>query len=286
MTDLKIGGVPEHFNYPWYLTLKNKEYQQHDINLRWKDFPGGTGDMCKALRSGDTDIAIILTEGIIKDIIDGNPSKILQTFVTTPLIWGIHVSAKSTIKEISELENKRIAISRYGSGSHLMAIVNANNQGWNIENLNFVVVKNLEGGIEALQNNEADYFMWEHFTTKPYVDQDIFRRVDNCPTPWPCFVIAVRNEILEKYPEKIAKILEVINQTNTQFKSIENIDLVLSERYHQQLVDVKKWLSITEWNHGEPVSEEFISELQNKLLQFNVINEKKNSKEFIKNMYI
>ena len=26
MTDLKVGGVPEHFNYPWYLTLKNKEY--------------------------------------------------------------------------------------------------------------------------------------------------------------------------------------------------------------------------------------------------------------------
>ena len=53
MLDLRIGGVPEHFNYPWYLTLKNKEYTQQGINLRWKDFPGGTGDMCKALRSGD-----------------------------------------------------------------------------------------------------------------------------------------------------------------------------------------------------------------------------------------
>lgn len=286
MIDLKIGGVPEHFNYPWYLTLKNKEYTKQGINLRWKDFHGGTGDMCKALRSGETDIAIILTEGIIKDIIDGNPSKILQTYVTTPLIWGIHVAEQSSFQHISDLEGKRIAISRYGSGSHLMAIVNAYNQGWNLDHLDFVVVKNLEGGIDALQKNKADYFMWEHFTTKPYVDSGIFRRVDDCPTPWSCFVVAVRDEILEKYPKEIIKVLEIINKTNANFKSLESIDTVLSRRYNQQLQDIQKWLSITEWNYGQPITEDFISEVQNKLLHFNVINQKKNSEEFIKNMYI
>ena len=286
MLDLKIGGVPEHFNYPWYLTLKNKEYNKHDINLRWKDFPGGTGDMCKALRNGDVDIAIVLTEGIIKDITEGNPSKILQTYVTTPLIWGIHVNANSSFCKISELENKRIAISRLGSGSHLMAIVNAYNQGWDLDRLNFKIVKNLDGGIKALQNDEADYFMWEHFTTKPYVDKGVFKRIDDCPTPWPCFVIAVRNEILEKYPQKIKKVLDTINSMNTSFKSISEIDSVLSKRYEQKLEDIQKWLSITEWNHGNPMTESFITELQNKLLHFNVIKEKKNANEFIKNMYI
>ena len=286
MTHLKVGGVPEHFNYPWYLTLKNKEYSKHDINLRWTDFPGGTGDMCKALRSGEIDIAVVLTEGIIKDIIDGNPSKILQTYVTTPLIWGIHTNAKTNFATIADLEGKRIAISRYGSGSHLMAIVNAYNQGWNLESLDFRIVKNLEGGIHALQNDEADYFLWEHFTTKPYVDQGIFKRIGDCPTPWPCFVIAVRNEILEKHPEQIKHVLNIINTQNQHFKSISKIDDVLSKRYEQQLEDIQKWISITEWNHGEPISEKFISEVQNKLLQFNVINSTKNAKEFIKNMYI
>jgi len=286
MIDLKIGGVPEHFNYPWYLTLKNKEYTQHNINLRWKDFPGGTGDMCAALRSGEIDIAVVLTEGIIKDITDGNPSKILQTYVVTPLIWGIHVSVNSSFSKISELENKRIAISRLGSGSHLMAIVNAYNQGWDLNTLDFKIVKNLEGGIKALQNNEADYFMWEHFTTKPYVDQGLFKRIGDCPTPWPCFVIAVRNEVLEKHPQEIKKVLDTINNMNVSFKSISKIDSVLSNRYEQKLEDIQKWLSITEWNHGEAITESFISKLQNKLLQFNVINEKKNAGAFIKNMYI
>ena len=95
MKKINIGGVPEHFNLAWYLTLKNGEYKEKEINLRWKDYPSGTGDMCKALRNKDIDLAVILTEGIIKDIIDGNQSKIVQTFVRSPLIWGIHVAQNS-----------------------------------------------------------------------------------------------------------------------------------------------------------------------------------------------
>ncbi len=286
MVNLKIGGVPEHFNYPWYITLKNKEYTKKGINLRWKDYHGGTGAMCKALRNGETDIAIVLTEGIIKDIIDGNPSKITQTFIKSPLIWGIHVGAKSSFKKIEDLEHATVAISRYGSGSHLMAIVNAYNNGWNIGKLKFKVIGNLQGGIDALTNGEADYFMWEHFTTKPLVDNGTFRRLGDSPTPWSCFVIAVRNEALEKHPTEIKAILDIINNCVKDFKNIDDIDDILAKRYEQQLPDIQKWLSITEWNKGKPMTKNLIGRIQNKLIHFGVIHQKKTSSEFIKNMYI
>lgn len=286
MTNLKIGGVPEHFNYPWYQTLKNKAYNQQDINLRWKDFPGGTGQMCTALRSGAVDIAIVLTEGIIKDIGEGNPSKIVQTFVKSPLVWGIHVAKNAAFKEVSDLETATVAISRYGSGSHLMAIVNAYNYGWDIEQLQFKVVGDLQGGIDALTNGEADYFMWEHFTTKPLVDNNTFRRLGDCPTPWPCFVIAVRNEVLENHPEEIKEILNTINSQTKSFKETEGIDKVLAHRYEQQIEDIQQWLSITEWESTKPISAQLIDEIQNKMHRFNVIDTKANASKFIKNMYI
>ncbi|CAL2107539.1 ABC-type nitrate/sulfonate/bicarbonate transport system, substrate-binding protein [Tenacibaculum sp. 190524A02b] len=286
MLNLKVGGVPEHFNYPWYITLKNKEYTNHNINLRWKDFPGGTGAMCKALRSGEIDIAIVLTEGIIKDIINGNPSKITQTFVKSPLIWGIHVGAKSNFQKIEDLENATVAISRYGSGSHLMAIVNAHNNGWDIKKLKFQVVGNLQGGIDALTNGEADYFMWEHFTTKPLVDNGTFRRLGDCPTPWPCFVVAVREDILKSNTEEIKTVLDIINNCTKDFKNIQNIDQTLSIRYEQQLEDIREWLSITEWNDGKPIDADLISEIQNKMVAFNVIESKEDSDKLIRNMYI
>ena len=286
MISLTVAGVPEHFNYPWYLSLKNKEYTKNNINLRWKDFPGGTGAMCKALRAGEIDIAIVLTEGIIKDIAAGNPSKIIQTYIETPLIWGIHVSATSSFQKIEDLEHATIAISRFGSGSHLMAIVNAHQQGWNIEKLQFKVVGDLQGGIDALVNGDADYFMWEHFTTKPFVNNGTFRRIGNVPTPWPCFVLAVRDEVLTTNFKEIQTVLKIINTINKDFRKILHIDEILADRYQQELHDIQKWLKITEWNAGKPITKNLITRIQNKMIALNVIKKKKNSADFIKNMYI
>jgi sulfonate transport system substrate-binding protein len=128
--------------------------------------------------------------------------------------------------------------------------------------------------------------MWEHFTTKPLVDKGIFRRVDDCPTPWPCFVVAVRNEVLKNNFKEIKEVLEIINYQIKDFKKIDNIDKILAKRYGQKLKDIQQWLKITEWNDGKPITKNLIARIQNKMVQFNVIEEKKNSGEFIKNMYI
>jgi len=152
--------------------------------------------------------------------------------------------------------------------------------------LKFKEIGNLQGGIAALANGEADYFMWEHFTTKPFVDNGTFRRIGNCPTPWPCFVIAVSNEaIANKYVE-VKKVLDIINEQTSEFKSLKNIDEILADRYEQKLEDIQKWLKITEWNDGKPITKNLITRIQNKMVQFNVIENTKVSSKFVKNMYI
>jgi len=281
MQIVNIGGVPEHFNLAWYLTLKDGAYKREGINLRWKDYPGGTGDMCKALRNGDIDLAVVLTEGIIKDIVEGNPSKIVQTFVQSPLIWGIHVADDSNYKLVDDLKGKKAAISRYGSGSHLMAFINAQNHGWDLsKDLKFEVVENLDGAINSLSNGSADYFMWEKFTTKPIVDKGVFRRIANCPTPWPCFVIAVRNCFLDEHMNAMRTILDIINRTTSDFKNIPNIVQTIANRYDQKLGDVKEWLSLTEWSQ-EPLDENTVNSIQSKLLQVEIIKKSKASNEII-----
>ena len=271
MKKVNIGGVPEHFNLPWYLTLKNGEYKEENINLRWHDYPGGTGAMCKGLRNGDIDIAVILTEGIIKDIIAGNPSKIVQTFVQTPLIWGIHVAQDASYKTIKDLKGTKAAISRYGSGSHLMAYINAQNNAWDTEkDLNFEVVKDLKGAIKGLTEGVADYFLWEKFTTKPLVDQGVFRHIGDCPSPWPCFVIAVREDFIKSNKKELKSILEIINNTTAEFKNTPSIDKTISNRYEQQLSDVQEWLKITEWSQ-KLIDEDTIMHVQKELFALNII---------------
>ncbi|WP_026710044.1 substrate-binding domain-containing protein [Flavobacterium filum] len=280
MKTIKIAGVPEHFNLPWHLCLENGEFEEAGIDLQWTDVPEGTGKMCQLLRDGETDIAVILSEGIVKDITAGNPSKIVQVYVESPLIWGIHVDAKSKYQTLSDLENTKVAISRMGSGSHLMAIVNAQNQGWKTDALDFEIVNTIDGAVEALSNGKADYFMWEKFMTKPLVDNGTFRRIADCPTPWPCFVIAVREELLQTHAQTIEHILEIINATTAEFKDIPSINRTLAERYNQKIEDINQWLSQTKWSQKN-ITQETLNKVQNQLFDLNLINKKSTFAEMV-----
>ena len=134
MKTVRIGGVPEHFNYAWCIGLKRNAFKAQGIDLRWVDCPGGTGQMIEALKQNSIDMAVVLTDGIVKAISGGISSKIVQTFVKSPLIWGIHVATKSNYTKVSDLKNAQAAISRIGSGSHLMAYLQAQKLGWNTTN--------------------------------------------------------------------------------------------------------------------------------------------------------
>ena len=267
---IRIAGVPEHFNLPWQMCIEDGEFEEVGIDLQWTDVPEGTGKMCQMLRNGETDIAVILTEGIVKDIIAGNDSKIVQVYVKSPLIWGIHVAANSKYEKLSDLENTKAAISRYGSGSHLMSYVNAQNQNWDTENLQFEVVNTIDGAVEALTSEKADYFMWERFMTKPLVDNGTFRKIADCPTPWPCFVIAVRKVVLDNQPNIIAQILEIINATTEEFKMIPSIDRTLASKYNQKLEDIQEWLSLTHWSQKQ-LDKKTFEKIQNQLHSLNII---------------
>lgn len=280
MKKVKIVGVPEHFNLPWHLAIEDGAFEERGIALEWTDIPEGTGRMSKMLAEGETDLAIILTEGLIKSISEGNPTKIVQKYISSPLLWGIHVAQNSSYKLIADLKGTTAAISRYGSGSHLMAFVNAQNQDWDTNELKFEVINNIQGAVEGLTKGNADYFMWERFTTKPLVDNGTFRRLGDCPTPWPCFVIAATNTFLKEQKSVLHHILEIINTYSVEFKMIPSIDRTIANRYEQRLEDVRAWLSKTTWGQ-EQISEEDVMNVQKRLASLELIAEIKKKEVFL-----
>jgi sulfonate transport system substrate-binding protein len=271
---LNIGGVPEHFNLPWHLALESGLFREKGLDVKWQDYPGGTGAMAKDLRSGDLDLAVLLTEGIVADIVKGNPSKIISVYVSSPLLWGIHVPASSALQDVSELADKRYAISRMGSGSHLMAFVHASQQGWDPTNLQLIPVGDLNGAREAFENNQADVFMWEKFMTKPLVDSGEFRRVGECPTPWPCFMIAARQEIIDKYTPELQKLLAVIHQTNEAFMQNSASPQMVAKHFRLKPEDAATWFSATHWATDATVPLDTIETVTDTLFSLDLIPEK------------
>lgn len=271
MKTVKIIGVPEHFNLPWHLAIEEGAFEERGIDLIWTDIPEGTGKMCELLKNQETDLAIILTEGIVKSITEGNNVKIIQEYIASPLLWGIHVDANSTYKMLDDLKDTTAAISRFGSGSHLMAYLQAKRMGWETEKLKFNLVNNLNGAVESLTTAKADYFMWERFTTKPLVDSGIFRYLGNCPTPWPCFVLVGTDKFISENKNLVKHIQEIINMYTTEFKQIPRIDSTLANRYHQKLNDIQEWLQLTEWSQKQ-LPEATLIKIQETLKELDLID--------------
>lgn len=271
MKRLKIGGVPEHFNLPWRLAIEEGKFKNAGIELHWSDMTGGTGQMIKGLQAGTLDIAVLLTEGITRAILKGLGAKILAVYVQSPLCWGIHVSANNSIRTIDELDASIFAISREGSGSHLMSYVLAQREGWEPNDLSFNVVGDIYGGLWALNHGEAEAFLWEKYTTQPFVDQRKLKRIGEVYTPWPCFVIAARDEVLAADTNLLHALLPIIQARATELKNSPDAAEVLAWRYALKKDQVEAWLRQTDWATSSSIHANDIQNTVETLLELNLV---------------
>lgn len=249
-TLIRVGGVPEHFNLPWKLAIAGDAFAQSGVVVRYSDYPAGTGEMTRALRESDLDVALVLTEGAIADIIRNDVNRLVKVYVDSPLIWGIHVAVNGEIKDLGSIQGRRIAISRYGSGSHLIAIVDAAERGWQTEEMSFVIVDDLNGARRALAAGAADVFLWERHMTQPLVNSGEFRRVGEREVPWPAIVVSVRRDILESSGQQIRAVLDIVFRYASNLKRRKSAAALVSETYGIRTLDAANWLASVRWCGG------------------------------------
>jgi ABC-type nitrate/sulfonate/bicarbonate transport system substrate-binding protein len=248
MTTLRVGGVPEHFNLPWRLAVEAQRFTPLGIEVAWQDYPGGSGSMAKALRAGDLDAALLLTEGAIAAVADGAGIQVASLYTDSPLLWGVHVPANSRLHAEQDVRGARYAISRFGSGSHLMAFVHARSRGWPVEQIDFVTVGNLAGAVEAFAAGTADVFFWEKFMTKPLVDDGRFRRVAEFTAPWPAFVVCVADRIGDEQRAALATVVRLVLREAELLRSRSDAAALIAARYGLTEPDVVEWLATTRWS--------------------------------------
>ncbi|MBT0810594.1 ABC transporter substrate-binding protein [Litoribacter ruber] len=244
MKNITITGVPEHFNFPW---IKLIEKQPFKFNLTWKEEPKGSGAMIQSLQNGETDVAILLTESYLKAKVEKLKAQAIGYHVKSPLTWGIHVPSGSEVTDLAELQNHPFLISRLGSGSHLMAFLLAKQKGWALENLKFDIIGDLNGARNSFATNQPQAFLWEKYTTKPFVDNGEFRRIGSIPTPWPCFVIVASHNALENHTEELKQLQKALYETTASLKEEDTLAEDLSKHYQLKLEDIKSWLKDLNW---------------------------------------
>jgi ABC-type nitrate/sulfonate/bicarbonate transport system substrate-binding protein len=212
--------------------------------------------MIQSLQAKEIDVGIGLTEGWVAGLgklkdttIDKLPYRIVGTYVETPLCWAISSgSDRPDIKDVADLEGKKIGVSRIGSGSYVMGFVLADQHGWlkagetPFENVVLDTFKNLR---DAVNSGKADFFMWEHFTSKRYYDNKEIRRIGEIYTPWSSWKIVAsdaKDERLEQMAKAINKGVEYF--LAHQDEAVEYISTELD--YSKE--DAEEWLKTVKFS--------------------------------------
>jgi sulfonate transport system substrate-binding protein len=271
---IRSGAVPEHFFFPWKLWLKSVKPTESSLEWIWEEFPAGSGAMLQALKEDKIDLAFLLTESALLAKSKGADIEILCPFVKSPLPWGIFTGASNPISKVEEGET--IAISRFQSGSHLMAMLEAGQRGKEISPDQWKLVENLEGARLALSTGTADLFFWEKWTTKPLVDAGEFKMLSVFPSPWPAFVLCASRKTLID-PSTKDKILHDVRDVCLLAQSLKKNPLetanLISVQYQQKREDVLEWLDFVEWANADNLSLHFLEEAEAKLRQAGLINQ-------------
>ena len=260
MRVLRVGGVEEPFNLPWLLAFEEDAFASLGAEVTFSHHDGGTGELVSALEDRTIDLATVLTEGGVTAIGRGSGIRLHSAFTTSPLRWGIHVNGAADQEDISELKGKKFAISRFGSGSELMAYVLADEQGWKLKEKQFVTVGGIKGAVEALPKRKAHIFLWERFVTAPLVKKGIFKRIGELPTPWPAFYTAARPGLLDSDRQMIDEIVKIVLSyaARLQADPEATIDMIV-DRYGMDRRSARSWLGGVGWPESVMVDDDVLA---------------------------
>lgn len=249
---LRIAGVPEPYNLPWHLAREKGLFRKSGIELEWHDVHEGTGRMCQMLRDNELDMAVLVTEGAQRDILLGGPHRMVATFVESPLPWGVHVPANSGLYKPADLKGVPYAISRMGSGSHIMAMLHAQRLGWQPREQDLEVVHNMRGAADRMGHGPPVIFLWETYVTRQWVEAGIMRWVEEIRAPWPAFVITARESFLRQHATVVERALDVLRaKAHGLLEGPHTVELVMQNAGFSEGL-AREWLRHVRWKVATP----------------------------------
>ena len=205
--------------------------------------------MITSLREDKIDVAIGLTEGWVAELGkrkagDSGGFKIVGTYVESPLCWAISTGKNRTINDVDSFKHAKVGVSRIGSGSYVMSFVLADQKGWLSSTpgqapFGVVPLQTFANLRAAVNEGSADFFMWEHFTTKKYYDNGEIKRIGEIYTPWSSWKIVANNPDDERLP----LMFDAIDQGIKYFWDHEDESVeYISTQLDYSKDDAREWL--------------------------------------------
>lgn len=202
-------------------------FAENDVDLTVLKTPGGN-DASKALMSGEVEFAMLAFDHVLKNRAQGADLVVVSFLNRNPgLIMIVQNDLKDKVKSVKDLKGHKIGVSSLGGGTHSTVLSLMKQAGMNPTDVEFIAAKD-----KLIE-------MWEkkEITAAMHVDPQIteltgkgkawvlydFRKskdtFDLYGTGYPLGTLVTRQEIMDKNPDLVARVVKAIQAGNTFIKT-------------------------------------------------------------------
>jgi ABC-type nitrate/sulfonate/bicarbonate transport system substrate-binding protein len=86
------------------------------------------------------------------------------------------------------------------------------------------------------------------------------KKIGEIQTPWPCFIIVARSEVIEKSPELLKQFLAGTRESSQKFVVDSNNLQMISKTSKLSIDDSKKWLQEVKFSETNKVSKKILGD--------------------------
>ncbi|KAG6855772.1 hypothetical protein H0H87_010981 [Tephrocybe sp. NHM501043] len=112
--------------------------------------------------------------------------------------------------------------------------------------MSFQINNDIRGLIDSVNDGSTSAFMWEWFTTKPFVDAGEVKFIGSVPTPWPSWLVAAHPSPERAPVDDLRVFLERLTIYVRTFNSPESRESAnikfIEEHFGYPTADIESWL--------------------------------------------
>jgi len=197
--------------------------KQYDPNIKFEDFPAGSGAVIHAVVSGSVQIGIAGTDAITVAISRGAPLVIVATFRETPAFRSVVVSPKSNIATLNQLNGTTAADSSPGSLDDIATKYLASK--FKLE-FKVVYVGSFSAQVASVLSGSATFTNVNPYDAMRLIENGTLKAIYNFSYPWPMFSIFTTRSFLQQNPTAVKAAVMALLKGNQIYEENQNNETV------------------------------------------------------------
>lgn len=232
-------------------------YKKNGLDVTMMPTDGGSNAF-KALMSGEADFALLASDHAIKNRASGADLVIVGYLTRYPgLVFVVKKDLEGKVKSLADLKGKRVGVSSIGGGTHGATLALLEKLGMKQDDVEVIATKDKlvdmwdKGEIVAAMHSSpfTDQLVQDG---KAFILYDLRTKKDTnflYDSDYPLGVVVTRQDVIEKKPELVQKMLQSIMDANNFIKTAtpEQILGKLPERMTKTM-DAKLYTTVIKAN--------------------------------------